>query len=105
MQVSLAEAETQLPRLIRAALAGDEVIIAERGRPSVRLVPVQTTTGKRRPGAWSHLAPPAEDWDSPAFNREIARDLMGGDDFSSSTNCTPWSAGKAEGSMDAGNML
>ena len=80
MQVSLAEAKTQLPRLIRAALAGDEVIIADRGRPSVRLVPVLTTTGKRRPGAWSHLAPSAEDWDSPAFNREIAHDLMGDDD-------------------------
>ena len=59
--------------------AGDEVIIAERGRPSVRLAPVQTTTRKRRPGAWSHLAPAADDWDSPAFNRKIARDLMGDD--------------------------
>ncbi len=77
MQVSLAEAETQLPRLIRAALAGDEVIIAEQGCPSVRLVPVQTTTGKRHPGAWSHLPQAAEDWDSAAFNREIAHDLMG----------------------------
>lgn len=80
MQVSLAEAEAQLPRLIHAALAGDEVIIAERGRPSVRLVPVQAPIGKRRPGAWSHLPQASEDWDSPAFNREIARELMGGDD-------------------------
>ncbi|TVR58232.1 MAG: type II toxin-antitoxin system prevent-host-death family antitoxin [Candidatus Competibacteraceae bacterium] len=80
MQVSLAEAEAQLPRLIRAALAGDEVIIAEQGRPSVRLVPVQTITGKRQPGVWSYLPPPAEDWDSPAFNREIAKDLQGEND-------------------------
>jgi len=80
MQVSLAEAEAQLPRLVRAALAGDEVIIGEQGCPAVRLVPVQTAVSKRQPGAWSHLAPPAEDWDSPGFNREIARDLTGNDD-------------------------
>jgi len=77
MHVNLAEAQVQLPRLIRAALAGDEVVIADLGRPSVRLVPMQPITGPRQPGAWSHLPPPADDWDSPAFNAEIARSLVG----------------------------
>ena len=33
------EAKTQLSRLVRAALAGEEVIIASDGLPQVRLVP------------------------------------------------------------------
>ena len=37
----------------------------------------RTDQGQRRPGAWSHLPPPAEDWDSPEFNHEIARSLLG----------------------------
>jgi len=47
-------------------------------------VPAAPTTrpagGQRQPGAWSHLPPPTEDWDSPELNREIARDLLGADD-------------------------
>jgi antitoxin (DNA-binding transcriptional repressor) of toxin-antitoxin stability system len=67
MDLTLAEAETQLPRLIRAALAGDEAIIADQGRASVRLVPVHPLGEARRPGAWAALPPLAEDWDDPAF--------------------------------------
>ena len=36
--------------------------------------------GQRQPGAWSHLPLPADDWDSPEFNRAIARSLLGEDD-------------------------
>ena len=77
MQVNLTEAASQLPDLIRAALAGDEVIIADQRHPPVRLVPMPTTGGERRPGTWSHLPPADEDWDSPEFNREIASALLG----------------------------
>lgn len=38
MQVNMLEAKNQLSRLVRAALAGEEVIIANHGVPAVRLV-------------------------------------------------------------------
>ncbi len=34
------EAEAQLSRLLAAALAGEEVVLAKAGRPLVRLVPL-----------------------------------------------------------------
>ncbi|HVL98278.1 MAG TPA: type II toxin-antitoxin system prevent-host-death family antitoxin [Egibacteraceae bacterium] len=38
---NVAEAKAQLSRLLDAALAGEEVILARAGRPLVRLVPLQ----------------------------------------------------------------
>lgn len=40
MQVNMLEAKNQLSRLVKAALAGEEVIIANHGVPAVRLQPV-----------------------------------------------------------------
>ncbi len=40
MQVNTLEARNQLSRLIDSALAGEDVVIARRGKPAVRLVPV-----------------------------------------------------------------
>ncbi|MBJ7458965.1 MAG: type II toxin-antitoxin system prevent-host-death family antitoxin [Thermoleophilaceae bacterium] len=37
MQVNTLDAKNQLSRLIDAALAGEEVVIARRGKPAVRL--------------------------------------------------------------------
>nr|VFJ58365.1 MAG: Antitoxin component of toxin-antitoxin stability system, DNA-binding transcriptional repressor [Candidatus Kentron sp. FW]VFJ66650.1 MAG: Antitoxin component of toxin-antitoxin stability system, DNA-binding transcriptional repressor [Candidatus Kentron sp. FW] len=79
MKVDLFEARSQFPRLVQAALAGDEIIIADQGHPTVRLVPVQGIGGHRQSGMWSGLPIPEEDWDSPQFNREIAGSLIGGD--------------------------
>lgn len=42
-------AKSQLSRLVEAACAGDEVIIARNGEPAVRLVPVHPA--RRVPGA------------------------------------------------------
>ena len=39
MQVNILQAKNQLSQLIKYAQAGDEVIIANRGAPVVRLVP------------------------------------------------------------------
>ena len=39
MQVNILEAKNRLSQLIKAAQAGEEVIIANRGEPVVRLVP------------------------------------------------------------------
>ena len=39
MQVNILEAKNRLSQLIRCAQAGEEVVIANRGEPVVRLVP------------------------------------------------------------------
>ena len=41
MQVNIHEAKTHLSKLIRRALAGEEVIIAKRRQPLVRLVVIR----------------------------------------------------------------
>lgn len=46
------EAKTQLPRLVEAALAGEEVVIARNGVPAVKLVPVEATKPRRSGGFW-----------------------------------------------------
>ncbi len=77
MQVNILEAKNQLSKLVKAALAGEEVVIAHHGVPAVRLVPVERKSVKRSPGAWAGLPPAAEDWDSAETNREIADGVFG----------------------------
>jgi prevent-host-death family protein len=65
MQVNILEAKNRLSELIRAAEAGEDVVIANRGEPVARLVPVPAA-GSRKPGsakgllAWikTHRLPP-----------------------------------------------
>ena len=40
MQVNILEAKNRLSELIKAAQAGEEVVIANRGAPAVRLTPI-----------------------------------------------------------------
>jgi prevent-host-death family protein len=49
--VTIDTAGGNLAKLIEQALRGEEVIIAEDGKPMVRLVPVAAPQGKRRFGA------------------------------------------------------
>jgi prevent-host-death family protein len=44
VQVNIFEAKNRLSQLIRSVQAGEEVVIANRGEPVARLVPVQETT-------------------------------------------------------------
>lgn len=46
--VSVDEAQNKLPALLADALAGNEVIITERGKPIARLVPVVAHSKKKR---------------------------------------------------------
>ena len=45
MKVNVLEAKTRLSELIRSAQAGEDIVIANRGRPVVRLVPVREAEG------------------------------------------------------------
>ena len=78
MQCNMLEAKNQLSKLVQAALAGEDVVIANKGVPVVRLVKVGTQKFARKPGAWQSLPKPKADWDSPATNAAIANALIGG---------------------------
>jgi prevent-host-death family protein len=49
--VSVYNARAEFSRLIDRALGGEEIVITRRGKPAVRLVPVEETRPRRKPGA------------------------------------------------------
>jgi prevent-host-death family protein len=53
MQVNMLEAKNQLSKLVKAAVSGEEVIIASHGKAQVRLVPCAASPGLRH---WGVLA-------------------------------------------------
>jgi prevent-host-death family protein len=57
IQINIAEAKAKLSELVARAEAGEEVIIARAGKPSVVLRPIEAAErpAKRRLGAWAHL--------------------------------------------------
>lgn len=50
MQMNILEAKNRLSQLIRSVQAGEEVVIANRGEPVARLVPV-SARGRKGPAA------------------------------------------------------
>lgn len=78
MQCNMLEAKNQLSKLVQAALAGEDVVIANKGVPVVRLVKVGAQDFARKPGAWSGLPKAKADWDTPATNTAIADAVTGG---------------------------
>jgi prevent-host-death family protein len=60
--INVYEARAHLSKLLEAAEAGEEVIIARNGTPVVRLVPI--TAPERRLGRWQGQVPSvsAEQW-------------------------------------------
>lgn len=74
MQVSIHEAKTQLSKLIAAAERGEEVIIARRDKPVVRLNAVEEYSGKSRIGGLKGKKfRMGSRFDDPALNEEIAK--------------------------------
>ena len=77
MQVNILEAKSQLSKLVRAAAAGQEVVITRNGRPMARLVAMRDGG---RLGRWGALNVSAARIDA-AFSRdvdaEIARPFLG----------------------------
>lgn len=62
MIVNMHEAKTRLSRLVEQVLEGDEVVIANNGRPVARLVPYRES-GHRQFGSWAERLWIAEDFD------------------------------------------
>ena len=70
MLVNVHDAKSQLSKLIAAAEAGDDVVIARKGKPAVRLVLV-------RPGGFqfdtmAHLVDTVPEFDEPMDEDELA---------------------------------
>lgn len=74
MQSNMLEAKNQLPKLVQTALVGEEVVVANKGVPVVRMVKVGAQDSTRKPGACA-LPKAKADWDSPATNAEITTTL------------------------------
>ena len=73
MEVGIKAAKVDLSRLIKAALGGEKVVITDRGKPLVRLVPEPSKPKDPRRGYGSLKGvlnlPPG--WDSPEADKEL----------------------------------
>ena len=65
-QMSIHEAKTNLSKLIQLALAGEEVIIANAGKPVVKLVPIVSPVVTPQFGGWK-----GEVWMADEFDAEL----------------------------------
>jgi len=77
MQVNILEAKNQLSRLVKAAAAGREIVIASNGKPMAKLVPLAP---RRRFGGWRAIALDQARIDAafaPEVEGRVARSLRG----------------------------
>jgi prevent-host-death family protein len=76
MQVNVLEAKNRLSQLIKAAQAGEDVVIANRGEPVVRLVPARTpvAAGVNR-GASRVILDWVRNHPLPAYARRSAEEI------------------------------
>ena len=79
-QATIHQAKTHLSKLIGKALDGEEVIIANRDKPLVRLQPLNGSRGRHRIGGLKHWRQkPGREFDNRRLNREIERDFYRSD--------------------------
>jgi prevent-host-death family protein len=74
MQVGVRKAKNDLSKLIEAALNGEQVVITNRGKPSVRLVPEAPKPAKNRGIGCLKDLPDVKfypGWDSPERDAEF----------------------------------
>jgi prevent-host-death family protein len=71
MQVNMLEAKKQPSKLVKAALEGEEVIIASKGKAQVRLVPCTSSPGL---GNWGVWADQSVDVDA-VFGKQVAAEV------------------------------
>lgn len=71
--ITIHEAKTQLSRLIARACDGEEIVIARRNEPVVRLVPVRKKPVQRKFGAMKGRATVTDDFFEPLPEDELKR--------------------------------
>ncbi|HZV04490.1 MAG TPA: type II toxin-antitoxin system prevent-host-death family antitoxin [Gemmataceae bacterium] len=77
MKVNMLEAKNQLSRLVKEALAGEEVVIASKGEPMVRLTPVAGQGHLRGWGKLKRFRAAIDAAFTPELDEQIARSLEG----------------------------
>jgi prevent-host-death family protein len=80
MEVAVRTAKAKLAELIAAAERGEKVVITRHGKPTVELVKAQPRQGfdfalleaSKAAAGWSEKLPPwPEEFDDPAFSRQV----------------------------------
>jgi prevent-host-death family protein len=74
--VNTHEAKTQFSRLLKRVASGEEIVIATRGVPVARLVPMVPEKSKRKLGAYGDTIKIADDFDAP-LPEDILEDFEG----------------------------
>ena len=77
MKINMLEAKSQLSRLVKNALEGEEVVIASNGEPMVRLVPVAKKGRLRGWGKLKRFRTAIDAAFTPELDEQIARSLKG----------------------------
>ncbi|HLI83058.1 MAG TPA: type II toxin-antitoxin system prevent-host-death family antitoxin [Bryobacteraceae bacterium] len=75
MKVNMLEAKNQLSRLVKDALAGEDIVIASNGEPMVRLVPVARKGRLRGWGKLKKFRGAIDAAFTPEIDEQIARNL------------------------------
>jgi antitoxin (DNA-binding transcriptional repressor) of toxin-antitoxin stability system len=65
MQVSLIEAAASLSNLVKAAIAGEEVILLDGDRPAIKFTPILASRPDRQPGSAKGSIWMSDDFDEP----------------------------------------
>ena len=71
--INIHAAKTQLSRLVDAAAAGEEIIIARGGNPVARLVPFTAQSERRRLGILAGQLKVPTNFDAPLSDEELDR--------------------------------
>lgn len=71
--VNIHEAKGRLSELVRRAIEGEDVQLARRNRPVVRLQVIENELPTRRRGAWKGLIQFSDDFDAPLEDFEDYR--------------------------------
>ena len=77
VKVNMLEAKSQLSRLVKEALEGEDVVIASNGEPMVRLVPIARKGRLRGWGKLKKVAAAVDVAFTPELDAEVARMLDG----------------------------
>jgi prevent-host-death family protein len=77
MKVNMLEAKSQLSKLVKAALEGEDVVIARDGTPAVRLVPLEKKGGLTGRGKLRKFAAAVDAAFTPEVEAEVASSLEG----------------------------
>jgi prevent-host-death family protein len=73
MKVSVQAAKSNLSELIDAALSGEDVVIANEGKPAVRIIPVAAEGKEFRFGLLEEMVDVVPDFLAPMSESELAQ--------------------------------